>query len=182
MTDLTDLSEQLLDSKTLFEGKIVTVLIDTVSLPNGQSATREVVRHPGAVCILAISPDDKVILVNQYRHPCGCEVLEIPAGKLDIQGEQPEQCAFRELSEETPYTAKSMELIQGFYTAPGFCDEYMYLYRAGGLSMDSTAQADEDEFVQTVMLSKDEAKQAIREQRIKDAKTLIALQHWLLED
>ena len=75
-----------------------------------------------------------------------------------------------------------MELIQGFYTAPGFCDEYMYLYRAHGLNMNSTAQADADEFVQTVMLSKAEAKQAIREQRIVDAKPLIALQHWGLEE
>lgn len=182
MTDLVNLSEKLTDSKTIFTGNIVTLLVDTVTLPNGQSATREVVRHPGAVCILAINHEAKVILVNQYRHPCASEVLEIPAGKLDVQGEQPEQCAFRELAEETPYTATGMELIHGFYTAPGFCDEYMYLYRATGLKMDSTAQADEDEFVQTVLLSKEETKQAIREQRIKDAKTLIALQHWLLED
>ncbi len=182
MTEILNLTEKLSDSKTIFVGNIVTVLIDTVTLPNGQSATREVVRHPGAVCILATTPEDQVILVNQYRHPCGKEVLEVPAGKLDVQGEQPEQCAFRELSEETPYTARGMELIQGFYTAPGFCDEYMYLYRAHGLNMNSTAQADADEFVQTVMLSKAEAKQAIREQRIVDAKTLIALQHWLLEE
>ncbi len=181
MTEHINLHETLLDSKTLFEGKIVTVLLDTVELPNGKSATREVVRHPGAVCILAITPEDQVILVNQYRHPCAKEILEIPAGKLDVQGEQPEQCALRELSEETPYTARGLELIQGFYTAPGFCDEYMYLYRAHGLHQNSTAQADEDEFVQTVLLSKEEAKQAVLEQRIIDAKTLIALQHWFLE-
>lgn len=178
---MTNLSEELIESKTIYQGNIVTVLLDTVSLPNNKVASREVVRHPGAVCILAITDEDNVVLVNQYRHPCGSEVLEIPAGKLDIAGESPEQCAYRELAEETPYTAQSMQLIQGFYTAPGFCDEYMYLYRAHNLSANNTALADEDEFVEIVTLSKTAAWAAIREQRIKDAKTLIALQHWLLE-
>ncbi|WP_159990998.1 NUDIX hydrolase [Pelistega ratti] len=168
-------------STEIFHGNIIHVFKDTVKLPNGKIAPREVVRHPGAVAVLAITEEDKVILVQQYRHACGKVLLEVPAGKLDIQGESPERCAFRELAEETPYTATSMTLLYTFYTAAGFCDEKMYLYQAHGLTKNSQAKADEDEFVEQVYLSKEEVREALKQQKIQDSKTLIALQHWLAQ-
>ncbi|MGO1767959.1 ADP-ribose pyrophosphatase [Advenella sp. S44] len=175
------LTETLQESAFIFEGKIIKVTVDTVILPNGKTASREVVRHCGAVAVLAVTPEDKVILVRQYRHPVGSPLLEIPAGKLDVENEPPEQCAYRELAEETPYTAGGMTLIHTFYTAPGFCDELMYLFRAEGVRQDSSLNADDDEFVQTVLLSREEVRQAISRQEIRDAKSLVALQSWLME-
>ncbi len=175
------LTETLQESAFIFEGKIIKVTVDTVILPNGKTASREVVRHCGAVAVLAVTPEDKVILVRQYRHPVGSPLLEIPAGKLDVDNEPPEQCAYRELAEETPYTAGGMTLIHTFYTAPGFCDELMYLFRAEGVRQDSSLNADDDEFVQTVLMSRDQVRQAISRQEIRDAKSLIALQSWLME-
>lgn len=179
---MENLEEKQLTSQQIFEGRVIKVFLDQVQLPNGKTSTREVVRHPGAVAILAVTEDQKVILVEQYRYPCAEVLLEIPAGKLDVQGESPEQCAFRELAEETPYTAKQMTLLHTFYTAAGFCDERMYLYLATGLEANSQATSDEDEFVRTVFLSKDEVKEALKHQRIQDSKTLIALQHWCLQE
>ena len=176
-----DLTETLQDSTFIFEGKIIKVTVDTVILPNGKTATREVVRHCGAVAVLAITPEDKVILVKQFRHPTGGPLLEIPAGKLDVENEPPEQCAYRELAEETPYTAGGMTLIHSFYTAPGFCDELMHIFRAEGVRKDSSLNADDDEFVQTVLMSREDVRNAIAHQQICDAKTLVALQSWLLE-
>ncbi len=176
-----DLTETLQDSTFIFEGKIIKVTVDTVVLPNGKTATREVVRHCGAVAVLAVTPEDQVILVRQFRHPTGSPLLEIPAGKLDVENEPPEQCAFRELAEETPYTAGGMTLLHTFYTAPGFCDELMYVFRAEGVRKDSTLNADDDEFVQTVLMTREEVRDAIAKQHIRDAKTLVALQTWLLE-
>lgn len=175
------LTETLQDSTFIFEGKVIKVTVDTVVLPNGKTATREVVRHCGAVAVLAVTPEDKVILVKQFRHPTGGPLLEIPAGKLDMENEPPEQCAYRELAEETPYTAGGMTLIHTFYTAPGFCDELMYIFRAEGLRQDSTLESDDDEFVQTVLMSRDQVLEAIGKQQIRDAKTLVALQSWLLQ-
>lgn len=180
-TSAAALTETLQESTFIFEGNIIKVTVDTVVLPNGKTATREVVRHCGAVAVLAITPEDQVILVRQFRHPTGGPLLEIPAGKLDVENEPPEQCAFRELAEETPYTAGGMTLLHSFYTAPGFCDELMYVFRAEGVRKDSTLNADDDEFVQTVLMTRDEVREAIAKQEIRDAKTLVALQTWLLE-
>ncbi|AUZ05014.1 MULTISPECIES: NUDIX hydrolase [Vitreoscilla] len=173
------LQETLLASQAIFDGKIIKVSVDTVILPNDKTATREVVRHPGAVAVLAVTEHQEVILVRQYRHACGTELLEIPAGKLDIQGEDPSECAFRELAEETPYTAQSMRLIHTFYTVAGFCDEKMYLYVAEGIVQNSIATADEDEFVELVMMNREQVQDALQHNRIADGKTLVALYYWL---
>ncbi|WP_071058343.1 NUDIX hydrolase [Pelistega sp. MC2] len=177
-----NLTEKLISSNHIFTGKVISLQVDTIELPNGKSATRELVKHPGAVAILAITQDNTVILVEQYRHPCGKIMLEIPAGKLDVQGESPEQCAFRELAEETPYTAQRMTLLYTFYTAAGFCNEKMYLYQAHDLLKNSQSETDEDEFVRQVYLSKEDVKKALKNQEIQDSKTLIALQHWLAQE
>lgn len=174
-----DLTETHLASEPIFDGKFVTIARDTVRLPNGKQSYRIVIRHPGAACVLAVTEKDEVVLVRQWRYATGQALLELPAGKLDA-GEDPALCAARELEEETPYRAESVRLLHTFYTAPGFCDEKMYLYLAEGVSATSTRRPDEDEFVETVLLPRAAVTAAIRNNEIQDAKTLVGLQYWLL--
>ncbi|MCV2502504.1 MAG: NUDIX hydrolase [Neisseriaceae bacterium] len=176
-----DLTEKKISSELIYESSFVTISRDKIQLPNGNNSYRVVINHPGATCILAITKEDKVILVKQFRYAVGEALLEVPAGKLDIEGEDPANCAMRELAEETPYTAKSVTLLQSLYSAPGFCDEKMYLYRAHDVEKNSQLDPDPDEILETVLLTKDEVRQAISEMQIKDAKTLIALNYWLSE-
>lgn len=175
-----NLTEILMSSKSIEHNDFLQINRDTIQLPNGKINERIVVRHPGATAILAVTDKDEVVLVRQWRHAIGRATLEIPAGKLDGQ-ETPENCAMRELSEETPYTAERMEKICTFFTAPGFCDEIMYLYRAINLLSNSTLSPDDDEFVETKLFTRHQARQAILSGEICDAKTMIALQFWLAE-
>ncbi|MDO5685784.1 MAG: NUDIX hydrolase [Neisseria sp.] len=174
-----NLSEQQLSSEAIFDGNILRVSVDTVRLPDGQRATREVVRHPGAVAVLAVTEQDEAVLVEQYRYPCARTLLEIPAGKLDVAGEEPAACALRELAEETPYTAQSVELLYRFYTSAGFSDEKMYLFLAKDIYENSTLHADSDEFLHVVKLPRAHVQAALQSGQIIDAKTIIALQYWL---
>ncbi|MBP5789053.1 MAG: NUDIX hydrolase [Neisseriaceae bacterium] len=174
--------EKQISSQQIFDGKVVRLFFDEVALPNGKTATREVVRHNGAVAVLAVTPDDKIVLVKQFRYPCNRVLLEIPAGKLDIAGENPEQCAVRELAEETPYTCETVDLIYQFYTSAGFSDEKLYLYQAHGLQRNSTLKPDEDEYLELVELNKTQANEALQNGEITDVKTIIAVQYWLLKD
>jgi NTP pyrophosphohydrolases including oxidative damage repair enzymes len=167
------LTEQQIASKTVFAGKILTISLDTVTLPNGKEATREVVRHPGAVAVVPVTAAGEVVLVRQYRYPVALELLEVPAGKLD-KGEQPEACARRELEEETGYRAGTIEHLGTFYTTPGFSDEIMHLYLARDLTQ--TAQnLDGDEFINIEYYSADKIKALLAAKRIVDAKTLVGL-------
>lgn len=175
-----NLTEILISSESIEHNSFLNIDRDQIQLPNGNIHERIVVRHPGAAAILAITEDDKVVLVRQWRHAIGRDMLELPAGKLDA-GETPESCAMRELGEETPYTAKRMEKIHTFFTAPGFCDEMMHIFRAIDIRANSTLSPDEDELVETELLTRDEVHQAIQSGDICDAKTLIALQTWLAE-
>lgn len=174
-----DLTETKISSESVLDGKFVSIARDTVRLPNGNEGIRVVIRHPGAACVLAVTEDDEVVFVRQWRYAIGQPLLEVPAGKLD-EDEDPAACALRELAEETPYAAKSVELLHTFYTAPGFCDEKMYLYLAKEVTKTSTLEPDQDEFVETVLLSRDQVKDALYSNLIQDAKTVIALQYWLL--
>lgn len=177
---MMSLEEKQISSRSLFEGTFLNIYQDQVALPNGQQSERVVVRHSGASCVLATTPDERVVLVRQWRYATGKALLEVPAGKLDI-GEDPAVCAARELAEETPYCTDSVKLILQFYTAPGFCDEIIYLYRAHHVLPNSTLSPDQDELVETVLLSRDEIQAAILSGEISDAKTLIALQYYLSE-
>ena len=176
-----NLTETQLSSEPIFDGKFVTIARDTVRLPNGNQSYRIVIRHPGAACVLAVTEADEVVLVRQWRYATGQALLELPAGKLDA-GEDPAECALRELAEETPYTADRVKLISSFYTAIGFCDEKMYFYQAEGVRLGSTLSNDEDEITETVLMSKEEARTALAHNEIKDGKTLIGLQYWLMQD
>ena len=175
-----DLTEHKISSHEVYNGSFLNVVEDTVRLPNGNEAQRIVVKHPGAAAVLAITAEQKVVLVKQWRYPVGEALLEIPAGKLDGHNEDPAHAALRELAEETPYTATEVKLIHTFYTVPGFGDEKMYLYLAENVEPNSTLSADEDEILQPVLLSSTEVLYALQNNQIHDGKTLVALQYWLL--
>lgn len=169
--------EVTVSSQSIFQGKIISLQVDTVKLPDGSEATREIVRHPGAVAVLAIH-EGKMVVVEQYRKPLNKSEIEIPAGKLD-PGESPENAAIRELKEETGYTTDSLIPLGSYYTSPGFADEIIYVYAAENLQQ-GEMQLDEDEFLQVTELTLEEAYEAMRQGRIHDAKTIHALYAWHL--
>lgn len=169
--------EVTLKTNPIFKGKIISLQVDEVRLPNGETATREIVRHPGAVAVLALV-DNKMLVVEQYRKPMEKSLVEIPAGKLD-PGEDPAEAAIRELEEETGYTAAAVKPICRFYTSPGFADERLYLYVAEGLTR-GEAHPDEDEFLDCTAITLEQAEQYVAEGRIADAKTIMAVYAWKL--
>ncbi|KRM89193.1 NUDIX domain-containing protein [Liquorilactobacillus vini] len=172
--------EKLLATKAIYQGRIINVVEETVELPNGQQAQREIVRHQGAVALVCISDEDpqRIILVDQWRQPMRKASLEIPAGKIEA-GEQPEYTARRELNEEVRLQATSLKKIAFFYTSPGFADEQMTLYLAQGLKpVEKKLPQDADEFLQVEKLSMEQADQAVASGRICDGKTLMGLWYW----
>lgn len=172
---MDNLEEKTVSSKEIFSGKVVRLQVDEVELPNGKRSTREIVKHPGAVAIIPITKDNKIVFVEQYRKPLERTLVEIPAGKLE-KGEAPEVTARRELEEETSYECETLEWLISFYTAPGFSDEIVHLYVAKGLrKMENAATTDEDEFVRILELDLSEALEYLKEKKIYDAKTVYAL-------
>ncbi|MGI6357313.1 MAG: NUDIX hydrolase [Bacillota bacterium] len=169
--------EQRLNSRQVYAGKVVQLSVDQVRLPDGQTATREVVRHPGAVAILAVDDRQQVWLVRQYRYAVQEELWELPAGKLE-GGEQPQAAAERELAEEAGLKADSWQLICSMYTAPGFCNERIWLYRACGLRP-TVAQPDWDEQISAQAFAREQLQQMLLRGAIRDAKTLVGLLHYL---
>jgi 8-oxo-dGDP phosphatase len=125
---------QTLKTETVYEGRIITLVRDTVAMPGGGDSVREVVRHIGAVAIAAIDDEGRVVLVRQYRHPVGGYLWELPAGLRDADGEPPLETAKRELAEEARLAAEHWSLLTTTYSTPGFCDEQVLVYLAEGLS------------------------------------------------
>lgn len=167
--------EKTIYTEKIFEGRIIDVQVDDVLLPNGEKSKRELVKHSGAVAVIAITPDNKIVLVKQYRKPLEKTLVEIPAGKLD-NNENPLSAAIRELEEETGYTTKELSFVTSFYTSPGFADELIYIYITDSLEkMENPPAGDEDEFIEILELTLDEAKQLVEEERIHDAKTNYAI-------
>lgn len=173
--DAEHLREKLISTEPVFNGRVVSLQIDTVELPNGQTATREVMKHPGAVAVLALH-NGKLLLVDQYRQAMGRTELEIPAGKLE-KGEEPLAAAARELEEETGYRCADLRHLHSFYTSPGFCDEIIHLYLAENITA-GTVSPDEDEFLDLYEVTLEEAQAYIADGRIADAKTLLAVYMW----
>lgn len=168
-----ELREKTLESEQLFDGRIIKVFRDTVELPNGKTAFREVVRHPGGVIILPVDDDRNVYMVRQFRYPFDRPILEIPAGKLEY-GEEPFSAAQRELGEEIGATAGRWTALGSILPTPGFCDEVHYLWLARDLTFGET-HPDEDEFLEQVKLPFEEAFAMAADGRLQDSKTVVAL-------
>ncbi|MDI6602170.1 MAG: NUDIX hydrolase [Thermoanaerobacteraceae bacterium] len=169
-----DKKEITINSRRIYDGRIINLRIDDVLLPNGNVAGREIVEHKGAVAIIPITRDKKLVMVKQYRKPAEEELWEIPAGKLE-QGESPDECARRELEEETGYTGKMVKIFE-FYTSPGFSNEYMYMYIATNL-VHGLQHLDPDELLDIQEFNMDELKRMLVSGMIKDAKTLIGIEY-----
>jgi len=169
--DQKSLREEALSSEVIFEGRMIRLERDTVRLPNGNETTREVVRHPGAVAVVALRGDD-LLCVRQYRYAIEQETIEIPAGKLD-HGEEPLTCAQRELREETGYRGK-LTFLGKYYTTSGFTDEIMYLYLAQELTWDPLCP-DEDEFLHVESIPWREAVGMAQRGEFPDAKTALGI-------
>ena len=170
--------ERMVGRRDVYDGRVVQLHVDEVELPNGKRTTREVVEHADAVVVLPLDQSGMALLVRQYRYPIGKDLLEAPAGGID-PGESPEQAAQRELQEEIGYIAGSLERLGAFWTAPGFCTEYMYAYLARDLTPSSLAP-DEDEEIVVERHSLNSIRAMIRDGRIVDAKTIAAF--WMALD
>jgi ADP-ribose pyrophosphatase len=125
---------RVLSSETVFEGPIISLYRDRVAMPGGGDSVRDIVRHPGAVAIVAVDDRERVVLVRQYRHPVGAHLWELPAGLRDADGEPPLETAKRELAEEAQLSAASWSLLATSYSSPGFCDEQVLIYLAEELT------------------------------------------------
>lgn len=167
--------EKTIGSEMIYNGKVISLKVDDVTLPNGKAGKREIVNHPGAVAIIAITDEGKLVVVEQYRKALERSIIEIPAGKLE-PGEEPAVTAARELEEETGYGCKELTYLQSFATSPGFADEIIHIFIARDLyEIEDRAAMDEDEFVELMEITVEEGEQLVAEQKIFDAKTAFAI-------
>ena len=174
MNDYEKLCEKKISSTKIFDGEILHIRKDIITLPNGGEATRELVNHIGAVCIVPITADRKVIMERQFRYPIDSVVFEIPAGKLDSKDEDRLLAAKRELREETGYTAKKWTDIGIYYPAPAYSDEKLTMYMAEDLEK-GEQDLDEDEFLDIYEVPLDDLVNDVIEGKITDGKTQVAL-------
>lgn len=165
--------EKTLKENTIFEGRIITVRDDKVLLPNGKEAGREVVAHNGGVCVAVLTDENEVLMVRQFRYPYRKELLEIPAGKLEL-GEDPYQAGLREAEEETGVRPKAMHSLGLFYPTPAYCNEIIHMYYADEYEVTSQ-NLDEDEFLSSEKIKLCDAVKMIMNGEIKDGKTQAAI-------
>ena len=165
--------EKTLDSKVVYDGKVMTVIRDDVEVSDGHKSFKEVVLHSGGVVIAAMKDDETILLVKQYRYPLKHVNIELPAGKLE-KGENPDFAAKRELEEETGYCANDWTDLGFVYSSPGYSDEKLYLYKAENLEF-THCHPDEGEILEPLEIESDEVFKMINDGRIIDAKTLCAL-------
>ena len=169
-----EFEERMLSSEYVYKGRIVSVRKDEVRLPNGCRSTREVVEHSGGVCVAPLTSDGELIFVRQFRYPYGEVLLELPAGKMDHDGENSLACGVRELQEETGATAKEYTSMGKMYPSPGCYNEVLYLYLAQGLEY-GEQQPDEDEFLDVVRIPLEKAVEMVLDNEITDAKTQLGV-------
>lgn len=165
--------EKTLSTTTVFSGRIVRLETQEVALENGKRAYREIVRHPGAVCVLLRAPDGRFALIRQFRKPVEKILLEVVAGILE-QGERPDACARREVNEETGFDTVSLRRMGTLFPTPGYVDERIECYYAEAGGERAAHDLDEDERLEVVMLTEDELAARIRRGEVEDAKTLAA--------
>lgn len=172
-------TEKTVKENTIYDGKILKLNRDEVMLENGETAIREVVHHNGGAGVLAIDDEENLYLVKQFRYPYGEEMLEIPAGKLAI-GEDPLDCAKRELEEETGMVANKWESLGAFRPSPGYTDEKLYIYIARDLRP-GKQNLDDDEFLDVTKCDLFRAVKMVERGEITDAKTVIAIYKYLID-
>lgn len=168
------LFEKKVSEEQVFDGVLLHVRRDEVELPNGHKSVREWIKHPGASSVIPLLPDGQIILVRQFRYPIGQVTFEVPAGKLDVEGEDPLECARRELSEETGYTAGKIWKLTTIATTVGFSNEMIHLYAATDLTP-GKQHPDEDEFINTMKIPLTAALKMVESGKIIDAKSIISI-------
>jgi len=169
--------EKTLFSNVIYDGQTVRLRIDTVQMPSGRTSTREIIEHREVVAIVAVDADDNVLMVRQYRQPLGKELLEIPAGGIDGK-ETPEEAVLREMQEETGYLPRKIERLGGFYSAPGFCTEYMHLFLATDLTS-SRLTAEDTESIKLERLPVKKVPGLVTSGGLHDAKSIAGLLTYL---
>ncbi len=175
------LYEKKLSTEKIYEGKILNIKRDTVQLENGETALREVIMHPGGVCVAALDDENNLLFVKQYRYPYEAALLELPAGKLNY-GEDPFTCGKRELMEETGATAEVYEYLCKNYPTPAYNTECVTVYRAEKLSF-AQQNLDSDEFLDVIRIPLDKAFEMVMNDEIRDSKTQIGvLKLWMLKN
>ena len=166
-------TEVTLSSERIYEGRVIHLRVDTVRLPDGGLTRREIIEHRGAVALVAVDENDNVLLVRQFRKAAEQDLLEIPAGTLE-PGENPLDCAQRELQEETGYRADWIDPLTGFYPCPGYSTEFIHVYVATGLHP-SAAEHDDDEDIEVVRTPLNKALEMFGSGEICDAKSIVGL-------
>lgn len=169
-----NLTEKTLKKEYQYQGKILKMRVDEVELPNGNTATREVVEHPGGVTIAALTDNNELLFVRQFRYPYETVLLELPAGKLDPGENQPLEAAKRELQEETGGVGKDYISLGTFYPSAGFCDEVLHLYFCKVASI-GASHPDEDEFIEPILIPIEKAVEMVLNNEIPDGKTQVAV-------
>lgn len=165
--------ETKLETQTLYQGRIIEVRKDRVRLENGKETVRELVVHHGGVCIAAVDQQDRLLLVRQFRYPYGKEIIELPAGKIEL-GEDPRKCGIRELQEECGCTADLFEKLGELYPTPAYCTEVIHIYQASGLH-ETSQKLDEGEFLDVLRIPFEQAVQMVLDGQILDSKTQIGI-------
>jgi ADP-ribose pyrophosphatase len=166
--------EKTMKCDRIYEGKILNLRIDTVELPDKKYSKREIVEHPGGVAIVALTKENRILLVRQYRKATDKVLLELPAGKLEVN-EEPKETALRELKEETGYTAEKLEYLLECYTSPGFSSEKIYLFYGENVEP-GEQELESGEFIDVESYTVEEVKKLIDRGEIMDAKTIIGIQ------
>jgi ADP-ribose pyrophosphatase len=169
--------EKTISSKMIYDGRAVKLRVDTVQMPDGRETTREIVEHSECIAVVAVDEKDNVLLVRQYRTPIEKELLEIPAGGIDT-GEKPEEAVRREMQEETGFLPRKLVRLGGFYSAPGFCTEYLHLYLATDF-MPSRLHAEDTDEISLVRVAVKEIPALLTSGKIEDAKSIAGLYMFL---
>lgn len=165
-----DSQHRIVSSQSIYEGRVFDLRVDDIEFAPGHVLRRDVIVHPGAVVIIPVDNEGRILWVAQYRYAAGMTLLELPAGTLE-DGENPEACARRELIEEVGFQAHAWQTLGGFYSAPGFCTEYLHAFAATEL-MEAYADGDEDEEIEVLPLTPEETLQRMDSGEIRDAKSL----------